>query len=167
MRKDKSGQQSLQLSQEEMQRRNAEAQKAGQGLSPYLAGSDTMSEYGRGLRSSLATSTANAGENALSGIARRAEAAGFGPSNPYTLNAQAAQSNVNAQRQADIPRQVIETMAPLELQAAGQQTNLAHLYDPEAYYQQYAQSERDAANRRAQLWGSLAGIGSRLIKPRF
>src|SRR5262245_53379486 len=122
MRKDKSPQQSLALSEQERQRRETEAGRAQQAISPYLAGSNQMSEYGRGLRSALATSTANTGENALANLRQRAQTAGFGSiQQPITFGAETGLASQQAQRIADIPRQVTETMAPLELQAAGQQ----------------------------------------------
>jgi len=124
------------------------------GVAPYLAGSQGMSQFRQGLGSQAASALATGGENALSNIRQRAQAAGFGFQQPITFGAEAGLQGELAKQRAQIPFQVAQAAAPLELQAAGQEAGLA---------QQAMQGYQADQQRKAALWGALAGIGTGLI----
>jgi hypothetical protein len=131
---------------------------AATGLNPYLAGSQGMSDFRRGALSQGSSAIATSGENALSRIRNRAQAAGFGGmGQPITFGAEAGLQGQLQQQAAQLPFEVQKAAAPLEMGAAqqlagigGQQTNLARLY--------YDKAEA-ARKRKAGLWGGLAKAG--------
>jgi hypothetical protein len=132
-------------------------ERASTGLNPYLAGSEGMSEFRRGLGSQASSALATSGENALSRIRNRAQAAGFGFGQPVTFGAEAGLQGQLQQQAAQLPFEVQQAAAPLEMGAAqqlagigGQQTNLAH---------EYAQQAEARRKRKAGLFGGLAKIG--------
>lgn len=153
------------LSEQERQRQQGVINTTQQALNPYLPGSEGMSQFRQGLASQAASANATAGGNALARIREKAQAMGFA-NQPITYGAEAGLQNEQAARAAQIPFQVQEAAAPLELQAAGQEQNLARLYDPEAYYGLAANQAEQARNRRAALWGTVAAGATSLIKPR-
>lgn len=126
---------------------------------------------------SLAHSTANAGENAMARIRERAQAAGFGSNQPITFAAENQQANENAGRIAQIPLQVEQQVAPLEMQAANQYAGLgndelsaARIYNPESYYgagvgmenqrqQDYYRQLQEQRQKKGGIWGTLAKVG--------
>lgn len=138
---------------------------AAAGFSNYLPGSPGMSEFRRALTGSLAHSTAKTGENAIARSRERAAASGFGFSDPITTSAETGLANEQAGRIAQIPAQVEQMAAPLELQASG-----ALLNDARGYYgagvgledqrmADFYKQQEEARRKKAGIWGSLAKIG--------
>jgi|SRR5215471_5918700 len=162
---------------QEQQARDTAAGTAGQtlqatqtALSPYLAGSAGMSDFRRNLANQMGTSLASANENNLASIRNRAAAAGFGYSQPITAQAEIGAGTQGRLAQSQIPLQVEQTAAPLELGAANQlagvgaqQANIARMYNPQQYFNDYMQAAEQERQQKGGLFGALAGIGASLI----
>lgn len=152
---------------------NATIDTAKQGFSPYMAGSDGMSEFRRALTGNLARSTANTGDNAIARSRERAQAAGFGGGGqPMQFGAENELANEQAGRIASIPGQVEQIAAPLELQAAGATAGIgeSQMSDARGYFgqgvneedqrmQEFYKQQEEARKRKAGIWGALAKIG--------
>ncbi len=164
--------QSFQISEGQRAAGNQTLDTAKQGFSPYLAGSDGMSEFRRALTGNLSHATALTGNNAIAHSRERAAAAGFGGQQPITFGAENQLANEQAGRIAAIPGQVEAQAAPLELQAAGQTANIGQtqLGSANPYYnagidlerqrqEEFARQQEEARKRKAGIWGSLARIG--------
>ncbi len=159
-------------------------------LNPYLPGSTGMSDFRKGLYGTLSSATNRAGENAIASSRARAQAAGFGGgSQPIQYGAESQIGNETASRLGQIPAQVEQQAAPIELQAAqqygqtaqpqiqasgetnaiaGTEGNLAKVYNPESYYSTGAnlagQNQQDLYNQLQQQRQQKSGIWGTLAK---
>lgn len=147
---------------------------AKQGFAPYLAGSSGQSEFRRALTGNLARSTANTGDNAIARSRERAQRAGFGANQPLVYGAENQLANEQAGRIADIPLQVEQAAAPLEMQAAGQVAGIgeSQLGSAQGYFNsgedleqqriaEFNRQQEEARKKKAGIWGALGKIGLR------
>lgn len=157
------------------QRANADAttDTTKQALSGYLPGSTGMSDFRRALTGNMSKAVATTGDNALAHSRERAAAAGFGGGGqPITVGAENELANEQAGRISQIPGQVEQIAAPLELQATGQEagiasreaSNAAGYFNTGTDIEQQRQAEfnrqqEEARKRKSGIWGSLAKIG--------
>lgn len=165
--------QDLTNSQDSQNAANSTLSTESQALSPYLAGSNGMSQFRTALTGSLASSTANTGDNAMAAIKQRAQAAGMGSdSQPITMGAENQETDQQAGRVAQIPSEVEQQAAPLELQAAGEEQGIANTENSSAQgynnsgnqlayqnQQDYENQLQQQRQQKAGIWGALAKAG--------
>jgi hypothetical protein len=173
--------QALALSEDEKKRRNASLDTAGSMIGSADAAIKDF--YGSGMdnwkRNQVNTRTADTTKSfndALAGSRLRARTAGFGYEQPAEQAGETNIENARADALAKIPGQVETEAIPIEMQAIGEEGNLAgaemgiaRTYDPQSYYGSAVNQDQAAAERRKSLWQSIIGgvtsVGSKLVKP--
>jgi hypothetical protein len=171
-----SSKQALQTSAQERDARNKALDTSGNmisGASQALQGfyGPGMDEWKRTQVNQRTSDTTGAFNNDAAAQRLRARQAGFGYEQPGVQQDQSNIENARAGAISKIPGQVEAEAVPIELQAAGQegqlanaQQGIARTYDPEGYYNSAVSQDQAAAQRRASMWNSIIGAGTGIAR---